>query len=76
MAKLQPEDTVIFRVAIPMPSYQLFDYLAGDYQAYPGARLEVPFGSMKKINRLIKIGFAILKLTENPFDSYVTKPPL
>ena len=54
MAKLQPEDTVIFRVAIPIPSYQLFDYLAGDYQAYPGARLEVPFGSMKKMGYLIE----------------------
>jgi primosomal protein N' (replication factor Y) len=59
MAKLPPGDSVIFRVAIPVPIYRLFDYLAPDDveldNVKPGMRLEVPFGKGKKIAFLLEI---------------------
>lgn len=57
MAKLPSEPGPIFRVALPIPLYRLFDYLAPApvYTAHPGARLEVPFGNLKKIGVLIEI---------------------
>ena len=51
--------SVIFRVAIPVPVYRLFDYIAPadlDLKAIkPGVRLEVPFGKSKKIAYLLEI---------------------
>lgn len=45
-------EALIFRVAIPVPVYSLFDYLAPDNveldNIKPGMRLEVPFGKAKK----------------------------
>ena len=59
MAKLHPGDELIFRVAIPVPLYRLFDYLAPDNveldNIKPGIRLEVPFGKGKKIAFLLEI---------------------
>lgn len=52
-------EALIFRVAIPVPVYSLFDYLAPDNveldNIKPGMRLEVPFGKAKKIAFLIEI---------------------
>ena len=59
MAKLHPGDDLIFRVAIPVPVYRLFDYLAPENveldNVKPGVRLEVPFGVGKKIAFLLEI---------------------
>ena len=59
MAKLHPGDDLIFRVAIPVPVYRLFDYLAPENAELdnikPGVRLEVPFGKGKKIAFLLEI---------------------
>ena len=59
MAKLPPGESLIFRVAIPVPIYRLFDYLAPDdvelVNIKPGVRLEVPFGKGKKIAFLLEI---------------------
>ncbi|MDD1637977.1 MAG: primosomal protein N' [Methylococcaceae bacterium] len=59
MAKLPLGDELIFRVAIPVPIYRLFDYLAPDNveldNIKPGVRLEVPFGKGKKIGFLLEI---------------------
>ncbi|MGR8999722.1 MAG: primosomal protein N' [Gammaproteobacteria bacterium] len=59
MAKLPHGDELIFRVAIPVPVYRLFDYLAPDDveldNIKPGVRLEVPFGLGKKIAVLLEI---------------------
>ncbi len=59
MLKLQVVAPVIFRVAIQIPVYRVFDYLAPadiDLKAIsPGARLEVPFGKAKKIAYLLEI---------------------
>jgi primosomal protein N' (replication factor Y) len=59
MAKLHPGNELIFRVAIPVPIYRLFDYLAPDNveldNIKPGVRLEVPFGKGKKIGFLLEI---------------------
>ena len=59
MAKLHPGDDLIFRVAIPVPVYRLFDYLAPENAELdnikPGVRLEVPFGLGKKIAFLLEI---------------------
>ena len=59
MARLPPSDELIFRVAIPVPVYRLFDYLAPDDveldNVKPGVRLEVPFGKGKKIAVLLEI---------------------
>ncbi|MDD5411863.1 MAG: primosomal protein N', partial [Methylobacter sp.] len=58
MAKLQSGNELIFRVAIPIPIYRLFDYLAPDdidlSNIKPGIRLEVPFGKGKKIAFLVE----------------------
>ena len=52
-------EELIFRVAIPIPVYSLFDYLAPANieldSIEPGMRLEVPFGKGKKIAFLIEI---------------------
>ena len=59
MAKLPTDGALIFRVAIPVPVYRLFDYLAPDvidlHNVKPGVRLEVPFGKGKKIAFLVEI---------------------
>ena len=59
MDKLPSSDELIFRVAIPVPVYRLFDYLAPDQveldNIKPGVRLEVPFGKGKKIGFLLEI---------------------
>ncbi|MDD1626581.1 MAG: DEAD/DEAH box helicase family protein, partial [Methylococcaceae bacterium] len=59
MAKLHSGDELIFRVAIPVPVYRLFDYLAPENveldNVKPGVRLEVPFGKGKKIAFLLEI---------------------
>ena len=52
-------EELILRVAIPIPVYSLFDYLAPTNieldSIEPGMRLEVPFGKGKKIAFLIEI---------------------
>ena len=59
MVKLHPNNELIFRVAIPVPLYRLFDYLVPDDieldRIKPGVRLEVPFGKGKKIGFLLEI---------------------
>ncbi len=59
MHKLHPGNELIFRVAIAVPVYRLFDYLApenGSVESVkPGVRLEVPFGKGKKIAFLVEI---------------------
>ncbi len=59
MANLSSGEELIFRVAIPVPVYRIFDYLppdnAGLESPKPGVRLEVPFGSGKKIAFLLEI---------------------
>ena len=59
MDKLHPENAPIFRVAIAIPIYRLFDYLAPENCRAdlfkPGARLEVPFGKATKIAFLIEV---------------------
>jgi len=59
MAKLHPGGSQVFRVAISVPVYRLFDYLAPDNveldNIKPGMRLEVPFGLGKKIGFLLEI---------------------
>lgn len=56
MANLHDSSVLIFNVALPIPCYQLFDYLAPEgVQASLGARVEVPFGSHKKIGYLISV---------------------
>ncbi len=59
MDKLHPENALIFKVAIAIPIYRLFDYLAPEaYRAdllKPGVRLEVPFGKATKIAFLIEV---------------------
>ncbi len=59
MAKLPTDGALIFKVAIPVPVYRLFDYLAPDvidlHNVKPGVRLEVPFGKGKKIAFLVEI---------------------
>ncbi len=58
MSKLQSGNELIFRVAIAVPMYQLFDYLApeqfGLIPIKPGIRLEVPFRKTKKIAFLVE----------------------
>ncbi len=58
MSKLQTGNELIFRVAIAVPIYRLFDYLApeniGLAKIKPGIRLEVPFGKAKKIGFLVE----------------------
>jgi primosomal protein N' (replication factor Y) len=58
MANLQNTNELIFRVAIALPVNQLFDYLAPEcvesINFKPGIRLEVPFGSAKKIAFLVE----------------------
>ncbi|MCK9396865.1 MAG: primosomal protein N' [Methylobacter sp.] len=58
MAKLQNRNKLIFRVAVALPVYRLFDYLAPEHveqpNIKPGIRLEVPFGKAKKIAFLVE----------------------
>jgi primosomal protein N' (replication factor Y) len=78
MSKLQSGNELIFRVAIAVPIYRLFDYLAPDdielAKIKPGIRLEVPFGKAKKIAFLIEcvqhsdVDIAKLKRTERILD--------
>ena len=59
MVNLQSTSKLIFKVAIPAPFYQLFDYLGPEQvnldAVKPGVRLEVPFGRGKKIAYLMAI---------------------
>lgn len=53
MAEPKPvQDRYIFKVAVPVPLYQLFDYLPppgfDPHKAQPGIRLKVPFGKSEK----------------------------
>lgn len=58
MVERQNNNELIFRVAIAVPVYRLFDYLApeqiGPASIKPGIRLEVPFGKAKKIAFLVE----------------------
>jgi len=58
MVKWQNKSELIFRVAIAVPVYRLFDYLAPEQlepaDIKPGIRLEVPFGKAKKIAFLVE----------------------
>lgn len=58
MAKSIKQNPPIFRVAIALPVYRLFDYLAPelstDTDINPGIRLQVPFGKGQKIAFLIE----------------------
>ena len=62
----------IFKVAISIPVYSLFDYLAPEGVALdsikPGIRVEVPFGKGKKIGYLLEIA------THSEFDLAKLKP--
>jgi primosomal protein N' (replication factor Y) len=59
MDKLLFDRALIFRVAIAVPVYRLFDYLppeTGNFESIkPGVRIEVPFGNRKKIAFLIEV---------------------
>ncbi|WP_174627610.1 primosomal protein N' [Candidatus Methylobacter favarea] len=59
MAKLGRGNELIFRVAVSVPVYRLFDYLAPDNfepaAIKAGIRLEVPFGKGKKIAFLVEV---------------------
>ncbi|TAN65905.1 MAG: primosomal protein N' [Methylobacter sp.] len=78
MVKLQSGNELIFRVAIAVPVYRLFDYLppeqVGLTPVKPGIRLEVPFGKTKKIAFLVEcvphsdIDIAKLKRVERILD--------
>ncbi|MFA6053112.1 MAG: primosomal protein N' [Methylobacter sp.] len=78
MAKLQNRNELIFRVAIAIPVYRLFDYLAPDNvdlaKVKPGIRLEVPFGKGKKVAFLVEcvqhsdVGAGKLKQVERILD--------
>lgn len=58
MPKLAHPPQLILRVAIDVPLYRLFDYLAppdlSEESFRPGIRLEVPFGNGKKIAYLVE----------------------
>ncbi len=58
MDKLENSPVLIFRVAIAVPLYQLFDYLAPDGTRLPdikpGIRLEVPFRNTTKTAFLVE----------------------
>jgi len=47
----------IYRLALPVPLYRLFDYLIDDNTplAQPGARIEVPFGKTLHVGVLVEI---------------------
>jgi len=57
MAKLQSENSIL-RIALPIPIYRLFDYLAPTdvdvSQLKPGCRIEVPFGKHTKCGFLVE----------------------
>lgn len=52
-----PQPNRIYRLALPVPLYRLFDYLIDDSTplAQPGARIEVPFGKTVHVGVLIEI---------------------
>ena len=72
----------IFKVAISIPVYRLFDYLAPENIALdsikPGIRVEVPFGKGKKMGYLLEIAahseFDLIKL--KPIISIIDPYPL
>ncbi|GAB6139489.1 primosomal protein N' [Methylosoma difficile] len=59
MAKKPFQQTLAYRIAIPVPLYRLFDYLPPESNPNPnlkpGTRLEVPFGKNNKIGYLIAV---------------------
>ncbi|NOT11293.1 MAG: primosomal protein N' [Methylococcaceae bacterium] len=59
MHKLHHGNAQVFRVAISVPVFRLFDYLPPENSraefARPGVRLEVPFGKGNKIGFLVEI---------------------
>jgi len=79
MAKLHSQTSFVCRVAVPVPLYRTFDYLAPDGvgidQFKPGIRLEVPFGKNQKTGVLIEcvaesgIDLAKLKLITRIIDT-------
>ncbi len=72
MSTMQHCDKFIFKVAISIPVYRLFDYLAPEDVVLdsikPGVRVEVPFGKGKKIGYLLEIA------THSEFDLVKLKP--
>jgi primosomal protein N' (replication factor Y) len=71
----------VLHVAIPVPLFRLFDYLAPSFTEYPlkpGIRLEVPFGNGKKIAYLIKIDHesTLAESKLKPILSVLDKEPL
>lgn len=68
MAELPADNGPIFRVAVAVPIYRLFDYLAPCFpeteSLQPGIRLEVPFGKGKKIAFLVEV----VRKSELPTD--------
>ena len=59
MSNMQHCDKSIYKVAISIPVYRLFDYLAPEDSApdsiKPGVRVEVPFGKGKKVGYVLEI---------------------
>lgn len=59
MAEFPAENGPVFRVAVAVPIYRLFDYLPPQSfeteSSQPGIRLEVPFGKGKKIAFLVDV---------------------
>ena len=72
MSTMQHCDKPIFKVAISIPVYRLFDYLAPEDAVLdsikPGVRVEVPFGKGKKIGYLLEIA------THSEFELAKLKP--
>ncbi len=69
---MQQSDQLIFKVAISIPIYGLFDYLAPEDveldTIQPGMRVEVPFGNGKKMAYLLEI------TTQSEFELSKLKP--
>ena len=82
MVKLQSGNELVFRVAIAIPVYRLFDYRPPEQFELawikPGIRLEVPFGNTKKIAFLVEciqhsdIDIGKLKRVERIFKQRAT----
>lgn len=76
---ISPNPARIFRVALPVPIFSLFDYLAPDgMQASLGARVAVPFGKASKIGVLVEIagGSTVAAEKLKPILSLIDPQPL
>lgn len=81
----EPISPLILTVAIAVPLYRLFDYVApidtDETRLKPGIRIGVPFGKGKKIAYLVEvrqksdIAFDKLKTIENVIDEYPLLSP-